>query len=265
MDGAGLPLTAACSHKRSTSAAVIIFVNCSARPADEHKWGEKYDEAIAIGFEYQTAANAAHVAEKFHFYRRREKLSWSHHAEVAPLDANVADEFLDRRISALQFYSSHRWEVYYMDLAPFPAPCRFRRCDSAPAMRRRTSMLPNPGHRAGSHPPRFHEGLNLSAFQGLFILVFALGGECELTRPPLGAQRRIEARIGQLLGKAEWGGDRKSDQVLRGGLDPVPKNSRSDYRLLARALGGECDLTRANIAADFSVSALLFPPVERAC
>jgi hypothetical protein len=62
----------------------------------------------------------------------------------------------------------------------------------------------------------------------------------ELQRPMLGAQRRIEARIGQLLGEPAMGG--------RGKLSSMPegfdrRHLGADFRLLARALDGECVLT----------------------
>lgn len=57
----------------------------------------------------------------------------------------------------------------------------------------------------------------------------------EMQRPMLGAQRRVEARIGQLLGPANLG-------ELSHGISDVPKrpNDRLDCRVLARALAGEC-------------------------
>lgn len=61
----------------------------------------------------------------------------------------------------------------------------------------------------------------------------------ELQRPMLGAQRRTEARIGQLLGDAEIGRPRKvvHEQPF------IDKADKHEFRLLARALGGECWLT----------------------
>lgn len=61
----------------------------------EHKWGEKYAQAIAAtGHSYQTLANAKWVAEKVHFSRRRENLSWSAHKEVAVLSPELGDKVL---------------------------------------------------------------------------------------------------------------------------------------------------------------------------
>ena len=67
----------------------------------------------------------------------------------------------------------------------------------------------------------------------------------ELQRPMLGAQRRIEARIGQLLGPAEIGINQygsNHDESHRKSLIPHDED-RAAFRLLARGLDGECELT----------------------
>lgn len=62
----------------------------------ERRYGQKYADAIqATEKSYQTLAHAKSVAEKFEFFRRRKNLSWSHHAEVAALAPNDADELLN--------------------------------------------------------------------------------------------------------------------------------------------------------------------------
>lgn len=61
----------------------------------------------------------------------------------------------------------------------------------------------------------------------------------ELQRPMLGAQRRIEARIGQLLGDKSKGGRGKKLSVTTEGLD---KDERTDFRVLAKALSGTCEV-----------------------
>lgn len=51
------------------------------------RWGEKYTEAARItGYDVKTLRNIAYVAKRFDLSRRRDKLTWSHHAEVAVLD-----------------------------------------------------------------------------------------------------------------------------------------------------------------------------------
>ena len=49
-----------------------------------------------LGVDYQQAADCRWVASRIPVSRRRERLSWSHHREVAKLDADRADELLDQ-------------------------------------------------------------------------------------------------------------------------------------------------------------------------
>lgn len=52
----------------------------------EENYGEKYAQAMeATGYPVETLANWASVARRVAPSRRRESLSWSHHAEVASL------------------------------------------------------------------------------------------------------------------------------------------------------------------------------------
>src|SRR5690606_1113499 len=52
----------------------------------ESRYGEKYEAAVvATGRDVQTLMNVKWVASRFEISRRRENLSWSHHAEVAAL------------------------------------------------------------------------------------------------------------------------------------------------------------------------------------
>lgn len=63
----------------------------------EGTYGEKYRHAIAVtGFGYQTLRNYAWVARRFDVSRRRDELSFAHHAEVAALDEDEREEWLDR-------------------------------------------------------------------------------------------------------------------------------------------------------------------------
>lgn len=62
----------------------------------ERQYGETYSQALdATDYAYQTLANAAWVAEKVEFSRRRENLPFSHHAEVASLTPDQQDRMLD--------------------------------------------------------------------------------------------------------------------------------------------------------------------------
>lgn len=63
------------------------------------RWGEKYVKAAKItGFDGKTLRNIAYVASRFDLSRRRDDLTWSHHAEVAALDAAQQDKWLDRAV-----------------------------------------------------------------------------------------------------------------------------------------------------------------------
>lgn len=62
----------------------------------EARYGERAAQVLdADGYSFQTYADAGWVARKMETSRRREVLSWSHHREVAALDADVADRLLD--------------------------------------------------------------------------------------------------------------------------------------------------------------------------
>ncbi len=60
----------------------------------EQKYGERAKAALESEFKFQTWANAAWVAGKIETSRRREVLSWSHHAEVAGLPPKEQDRLL---------------------------------------------------------------------------------------------------------------------------------------------------------------------------
>jgi hypothetical protein len=61
------------------------------------KWGERYVEAARItGYDVRSLANMASIAASFDVSRRRENLTWSHHAAVAGLPHEEQDRWLDR-------------------------------------------------------------------------------------------------------------------------------------------------------------------------
>ena len=60
-------------------------------------YGKRYEEAIAMtGLDYQTLRHRTSIAGKFAPCRRRHKLSFGHHAEVAALPEAEQDAWLDR-------------------------------------------------------------------------------------------------------------------------------------------------------------------------
>jgi len=62
----------------------------------QDKYGRRYKEAIAAtGLDYQTLRNYAMVARRFALSRRRDGLSFQHHAEVCALSDTDQDRWLD--------------------------------------------------------------------------------------------------------------------------------------------------------------------------
>lgn len=61
------------------------------------KWGEKYVQAARItGYDVASLRNIAWVASQFDVSLRSEKLSWSHHALLAPLEMDEKLYWLER-------------------------------------------------------------------------------------------------------------------------------------------------------------------------
>jgi hypothetical protein len=62
-----------------------------------HVFGERYVRASRItGYDSQTLMNMAYVASRFDASRRRGRLSWSHHAEIAAMEPDEQDHWLER-------------------------------------------------------------------------------------------------------------------------------------------------------------------------
>jgi hypothetical protein len=60
------------------------------------KYGRRYREGTALtGLDYQTLRNYAVVARRFELSRRRDNLSFQHHAEVCSLSDDAQDFWLD--------------------------------------------------------------------------------------------------------------------------------------------------------------------------
>jgi hypothetical protein len=63
----------------------------------KEKYGRRYRRAVAItGLDYQTLRNYAVVARRFEMSRRRDKLSFQHHAAVCALPEEEQDRWLER-------------------------------------------------------------------------------------------------------------------------------------------------------------------------
>jgi hypothetical protein len=63
---------------------------------------DRYKLAVnAVGLDYQTLRNYAWVARRFDIGRRRDRLSFQHHAEVAALAVEDQEKWLDRAVESL--------------------------------------------------------------------------------------------------------------------------------------------------------------------
>jgi hypothetical protein len=60
------------------------------------RYGNKYSAAARVtGYDRQTLMNMVYVATRFQISRRREHLSWSHHAHLAALEVEEQERWLD--------------------------------------------------------------------------------------------------------------------------------------------------------------------------
>lgn len=76
------------------------------------RYGERYKLAARItGYDGHTLMNMAYVASRFETSRRREELSFSHHAEVAALPREAQDLWLDTAVIAQLSVRALREEV----------------------------------------------------------------------------------------------------------------------------------------------------------
>jgi hypothetical protein len=61
------------------------------------RWGEKYAEAARVtGYDVASLRNMAWVASRFDLSLRSDKLSWSHHVLLAPLDSDARRYWLEK-------------------------------------------------------------------------------------------------------------------------------------------------------------------------
>jgi hypothetical protein len=60
------------------------------------KFGEKYSRAVNLtGYDAQTLMIMVHVATRFEIFRRRKDVHWSHHVELASLEPDEQDHWLE--------------------------------------------------------------------------------------------------------------------------------------------------------------------------
>lgn len=76
------------------------------------RWGEKYAEAARVtGYDVASLRNMAWVAAQFDLSLRSDKLSWSHHVLLAPLDAEVQRHWIERAEEARLSVADLRLEL----------------------------------------------------------------------------------------------------------------------------------------------------------
>jgi hypothetical protein len=64
------------------------------------QYGRRYAIASRVtGYDGKTLRNLAYVAGRYASDRRREEVSWSHHAELASLDPEQQERWLDRAVA----------------------------------------------------------------------------------------------------------------------------------------------------------------------
>jgi uncharacterized protein with PIN domain len=76
------------------------------------RWGEKYAKAARItGYDVSSLRNMAWLAGEFDLSRRRDRLTWSHHAAVAGLEPEERDIWLTRAENLRMSVSDLRGEI----------------------------------------------------------------------------------------------------------------------------------------------------------
>jgi hypothetical protein len=128
------------------------------------RWGEKYTEAARItGLDSKTLRNIAYVASRFRLSRRRDNLTWTHHAEVAALAPDQQDEWLDRAVALRLSPGDLRLELRAAQraLRSAGACCENADASDADGAEEDTVMCPRCGNAIrlhelrGTHAPRF--------------------------------------------------------------------------------------------------------------
>jgi hypothetical protein len=106
------------------------------------RWGEKYAEAAKItGYDPKSLRNIAYIASRYELSRRRDNLSWSHHAELAMLDPAEQDEWLDRASQDRLSVSDLRMELRSHDRGS-----KHRTDDNSTGEAAASVTCPNCGH-----------------------------------------------------------------------------------------------------------------------
>jgi hypothetical protein len=119
------------------------------------RWGEKYREAARVtGYDKKTLRNLRYVASRFELSRRRDNLTWGHHAELAGIAPADQDRWLDRTNADRLSVADLRIELRSAARGDYSAA---NPQDEPPHASREVAMLvcPNCGHKipTGGAPP----------------------------------------------------------------------------------------------------------------
>jgi hypothetical protein len=106
------------------------------------KWGEKYAEAARVtGYDVASLRNMAWVASRFDLSLRSDKLTWSHHVLLAPLESEEQKHWIARAAEEKLSVADLRIELRALDRAEAAA-------EEEPAERTAQGVVvcPNCGH-----------------------------------------------------------------------------------------------------------------------
>jgi hypothetical protein len=119
----------------------------------ENRYGEAASQAAEVDCDPKTLSNAGWVAKRFEFSRRRENLSWGHHAEVASLLPEQQDELLDLAsrdsLSVHELRRAVRRSRLLRTTAAEPPPGKFRVIYADPPWRYHDKLVD--GYGAAEH------------------------------------------------------------------------------------------------------------------
>lgn len=108
------------------------------------RWGERYAEAARVtGYDVASLRNMAWVASQFDLSLRSDKLSWSHHVLLAPLEPGEQRRWLARA-------ARERLSVADLRLELRAAGTGETKTESDPAGRDRVGVCPHCGHELGA-------------------------------------------------------------------------------------------------------------------
>jgi hypothetical protein len=104
------------------------------------RWGERYAEAARVtGYDVASLRNMAWVASQFDLSLRSDKLSWSHHVLLAPLDRDEQRRWLERAVAERLSVADLRLELRAAGVGA-PPPSERRQEKQPPA------VCPHCGH-----------------------------------------------------------------------------------------------------------------------